>query len=105
MEWFNISCQFWAIIKHHLRRKLRERTNNNTLYCCSQDQAISGVTAGCVSTLFMHPLDLVKAKLQVQVTSKGNGLLYQLRNIAKQDGLRGLYRGLGVNILGNCRWA
>lgn len=69
----------------------------------SQDQAICGIVAGCVSTLVMHPLDLVKAKLQVLTTDKGRGLPRQLVHIAKADGLTGLYRGLGVNMIGNCR--
>lgn len=68
-----------------------------------QDQAICGIVAGCVSTLVMHPLDLVKAKLQVLTTDKGRGLPQQLVRIAKADGLTGLYRGLGVNLIGNCR--
>lgn len=74
-----------------------------TLLPCPQDQAICGIVAGCVSTLVMHPLDLVKAKLQVLTTDKGRGLPQQLVRIAKADGLTGLYRGLGVNLIGNCR--
>ncbi|KAK9897607.1 mitochondrial carrier [Cystobasidium minutum MCA 4210] len=68
----------------------------------SVDQAICGIVAGCVSTLVMHPLDLVKAKLQVLTTDKGSGLPRQLVRIARTDGLIGLYRGLGVNLIGNC---
>lgn len=53
----------------------------------------------------MHPLDLVKAKLQVLTTDKGRGLPQQLVRIARADGLVGLYRGLGVNLVGNCTYA
>jgi hypothetical protein len=75
---------------------------NNLVIILQQDQAICGIVAGCTSTLVMHPLDLVKAKLQVLTTSQGAGLPTQLIRIARNDGFIGLYRGIGVNLIGNC---
>jgi solute carrier family 25 (mitochondrial folate transporter), member 32 len=71
----------------------------------------------------MHPLDLLKVKFQVSTTSSpsftfsgisgaettvgspkigvGKKIYYALREIKAQDGWRGLYRGIGPNIVGN----
>lgn len=72
----------------------------------------------------MHPLDLIKVKFQVETGSpqSGSGVLAaikgkgkevlvrsgvgkemwnSLRDIAQRDGVRGLYRGLTPNLVGN----
>ncbi|CAH7676513.1 mitochondrial FAD carrier protein [Phakopsora pachyrhizi] len=77
------------------------------------DQAICGIGAGCVSVLCMHPLDLLKVKFQVesfketQKFKRYDGMIRRslivdsLRRIFRLDGLSGLYRGVGTNIIGN----
>lgn len=72
------------------------------------DQAFAGIGAGVVSTLFMHPLDLLKVKQQVSTSSSRPGTLAALqqmwsplREIARTEGVRGLYRGLTPNLVGN----
>ncbi|AOW00753.1 uncharacterized protein YALI1_A16988g [Yarrowia lipolytica] len=66
---------------------------------------VAGTVAGSVSTVFMHPLDLLKIRLQLD----GN-LGTVLRSLRQSDGpyagkfrglYKGLYRGLGINLLGN----
>ncbi|KAH0839553.1 mitochondrial carrier domain-containing protein [Lanmaoa asiatica] len=69
------------------------------------DHAAAGLGAGVVAVLCMHPLDLLKVKLQVS-TSKPQGgigkqICYALRGIHAEQGWRGLYRGVGPNIAGN----
>lgn len=53
----------------------------------------------------MHPLDLVKTKLQTSNTpGKGNVFNHiglSLREIYIKDGVKGLYRGVGPNVAGN----
>ena len=53
----------------------------------------------------MHPLDLLKTKLQTSTTpGKGNVLKHiwlSLGEIYAKDGARGLYRGIGPNVAGN----
>jgi len=53
----------------------------------------------------MHPLDLLKVKLQVSTTNPTSGLgrhiWLSLKGIHQTQGLRGLYRGLIPNIAGN----
>jgi hypothetical protein len=71
-----------------------------------QDQAVCGIGAGIASTLCMHPLDLLKVKFQVANRSHGGPSIGRqiwtgLQGVVRQDGWPGLYRGLGVNTLGN----
>lgn len=101
------------------------------------DQAFCGLTAGIVSSLCMHPLDLIKVQQQVSIvpsisslsslslsrslkppagagagrvigattaeTTAGGikGLYQSLYSIAKTSGIKGLYRGLTPNLVGN----
>ncbi|CAH6722355.1 mitochondrial nicotinamide adenine dinucleotide transporter 2 [[Candida] jaroonii] len=64
----------------------------------TQIEMISGVSAGLISTLITHPLDLVKIRLQVSN--------YNLRTIFnhitnKPDYLKQFYQGLTPNLIGN----
>lgn len=53
----------------------------------------------------MHPLDLLKVKLQIATENPKGGIgkqiWYSLRDIKVQEGWKGLYRGVGPNIAGN----
>ena len=55
--------------------------------------------------LCMNPLDLLKIKFQVSTSNPpgtlGKHIWYTLRDIKRQQGWGGLYRGLGPNIAGN----
>ncbi|KAF7331792.1 hypothetical protein MKEN_00059200 [Mycena kentingensis (nom. inval.)] len=69
------------------------------------DHAVAGIGAGTVAVLCMNPLDLLKVKFQVATTTPTGGIgqhIWQsLRDIQRQDGWKGLYRGVGANIAGN----
>lgn len=78
--------------------------------------ALAGACAGLVSSVATCPLDVVKTKLQAQhnpslskipsiagkdaSTTLYNGILASLRKIWLEEGIRGLYRGLGPVLLG-----
>lgn len=76
--------------------------------------AFSGAMAGMASGIVTCPLDVIKTKLQAQgsfsnhgLQHKGpppaalyHGLLGTARTIMQQDGVKGLYRGLGPMLLG-----
>ena len=70
-----------------------------------QDHAAAGLGAGVVAVLCMHPLDLLKVKLQIATENPKGGIgkqiWYSLRDIKVQEGWKGLYRGVGPNIAGN----
>ncbi|KAG0202053.1 hypothetical protein BGX28_005303 [Mortierella sp. GBA30] len=68
------------------------------------DQALAGFTGGAVSTIFLHPLDLIKTRFQVnasQAAPRLGGTLRSFQQIYKTEGFRnGLYRGLTPNFAG-----
>ncbi|KZO94891.1 mitochondrial FAD carrier protein [Calocera viscosa TUFC12733] len=69
------------------------------------DHASAGLVAGCIATLFTHPLDLLRTRFQVSSTpitgGPGRAILSSLGGIKARDGWKGLYRGLGPNLVGN----
>ncbi|KAF8248881.1 mitochondrial carrier [Wilcoxina mikolae CBS 423.85] len=69
-------------------------------------EAFSGLTAGLLSTLTVHPLDLIKTRLQINRavgTNKFGTSFRLLQQIARTEGngYMSLYRGLAVNVTGN----
>jgi len=60
---------------------------------------ISGLFSGSIAKLFTHPIDTVKAKIQVE-TGKSK-ILNVFQTTMKNEGLRGLYKGLPVSIIGS----
>jgi solute carrier family 25 (mitochondrial folate transporter), member 32 len=66
----------------------------------SVDHAISGFLAGLVSTLLLHPMDVLKVKMQITETRP---LLKQITtNIYRNQGLIGFYRGISPSMAGSC---
>ncbi|KAJ7075882.1 mitochondrial NAD transporter [Mycena belliarum] len=65
---------------------------------------IAGAGGGLIASVATCPLDVVKTRLQAQRAIQGHheyeGILDTIKSIAKHDGLRGFYRGLGPTILG-----
>ncbi|OAD02173.1 hypothetical protein MUCCIDRAFT_145119 [Mucor lusitanicus CBS 277.49] len=78
--------------------------------CTSQSHenlkhSIAGAGAGIVSSIVTCPLDVAKTRLQNQGIAKPGEKLYKgtvgtLSRIWQEEGIRGLYRGLGPTILG-----
>ncbi|KAJ5752351.1 hypothetical protein N7520_009268 [Penicillium odoratum] len=72
-------------------------------------ETVAGFTAGVVSTLCLHPLDLVKTRLQVnpKSTSRVGSSLKIVRDISRYEGgFAAFYRGLAPNLVGNSTsWA
>jgi len=62
-----------------------------------------GITAGIASKIFEHPFDLTKVRLQAQVLdaeARFSGPIDCLKKTWKNEGIRGLYRGLPAPIVG-----
>ncbi|KAJ5570366.1 mitochondrial carrier [Penicillium hispanicum] len=72
-------------------------------------ETLAGFTAGIVSTLCLHPLDLVKTRLQVDRTSPsrlGNSQRMIRQIYRHEGGFAAFYRGLAPNLIGNSTsWA
>lgn len=63
-----------------------------------------GSIAGMLSKIFEHPFDLAKVRLQSQVldeTARFSGPLHCLQDTWKNEGFRGLYRGLPPPVAGS----
>lgn len=101
---------------------LEGRRTINPALSPSLIESAAGFTAGCVSTLAVHPFDIVKTRLQIesQSRSRPGGSWRVIKTIAAEslqygtsNGLSGLagvvrnfYRGLMPNMIGNSvSWA
>ncbi|KAL4202222.1 hypothetical protein AMTRI_Chr02g220010 [Amborella trichopoda] len=69
-------------------------------------QAAAGTMAGACSSLITTPLDTIKTRLQV-MDDYGEGrptVLKTARNLLKEDGWKGFYRGFGPRFLNMSLW-
>ncbi|KAJ8291073.1 hypothetical protein GJAV_G00021070 [Gymnothorax javanicus] len=64
----------------------------------------AGLSGGVVSTLVLHPLDLVKIRFAVsdglELRPKYNGILHCMKSVWQLEGVRGLYQGVTPNMWG-----
>ncbi|KAM6973131.1 solute carrier family 25 member 32a [Aplochiton taeniatus] len=64
----------------------------------------AGLSGGVISTLVLHPLDLVKIRFAVsdglQMRPQYDGMVHCMRSIWQVEGVRGLYQGVTPNIWG-----
>ncbi|KAI0533252.1 mitochondrial folate carrier protein [Xylaria digitata] len=74
-------------------------------------ETIAGLTAGSVATLVVHPLDIVKTRMQIHrsnvTTSQSLTTISVIRGLTRTSHpVAALYRGLTPNLLGNASsWA
>eukprot|EP01087_Luapelamoeba_hula_P020116 TRINITY_DN6797_c0_g1_i1.p1 TRINITY_DN6797_c0_g1~~TRINITY_DN6797_c0_g1_i1.p1 ORF type:complete len:293 (-),score=19.61 TRINITY_DN6797_c0_g1_i1:199-1077(-) len=61
---------------------------------------IAGSGSGLIASAATYPLDLVKTKLQVNNRQRGT-FVSTFRHVVITEGVRGLYRGLSPNLIGN----
>ncbi|EGC48294.1 mitochondrial FAD carrier protein FLX1 [Histoplasma capsulatum var. duboisii H88] len=95
----------WGEPKGPLRTSQNESMNGNHGLSPSVVETIAGFAAGISSTLVVHPLDMIKTRLQVDrfSTSRIGSSLCIARSIVQNEGgiVTGFYRGLTPNIVGN----
>ncbi|XP_012284734.1 mitochondrial folate transporter/carrier [Orussus abietinus] len=77
-----------------------------TFSALKYEHLIAGVSGGVISTLMLHPLDLIKIRFAVndgvtKSTPNYTGLRNAITEIVRSEGLRGLYRGVTPNIVGS----
>ncbi|KAL1464849.1 hypothetical protein WDU94_004460 [Cyamophila willieti] len=69
------------------------------------EHLIAGVTGGVTSTIILHPLDLLKIRFAVSdgrsPNPNYNNLSNAVHTIFRQEGVRGLYKGVTPNIWGS----
>lgn len=65
----------------------------------SAESFVSGAGAGAFATAATYPLDLLRTRFAAQGTKKVyDGLLVSIREIQRQEGLRGYFRGLSAAV-------
>lgn len=93
-----------------------KQVSNLAIYCTKLPEptvnSICGALGGVASGIVTCPLDVIKTRLQAQGSFRrgpnyaaGSPLLYRgmvgtARTIWREDGVRGMYRGLGPMLLG-----
>ncbi|CAJ0935598.1 unnamed protein product, partial [Mesorhabditis belari] len=60
-------------------------------------QILAGGSAGLVEVLIMHPLDLIKTRLQIDQSNRG--MADCVRSTLRDEGIRGFYKGILPPIL------
>ena len=60
----------------------------------------SGILYGLTNVIVGHPFDTVKTRMQSQHVDYAERYSSQLKSIIRQEGLPGLYKGVGVNAAG-----
>ncbi|KAH9184255.1 hypothetical protein AeNC1_013767, partial [Aphanomyces euteiches] len=67
----------------------------------TSDHLVLGSISGVVAQLVSYPFDTVKRRLQLQAkgVAEYHGMAHCWTTIVRDDGVRGLYRGAGVNML------
>jgi solute carrier family 25 (mitochondrial carnitine/acylcarnitine transporter), member 20/29 len=61
--------------------------------------SLAGMMASSVGKTLLHPIDTVKAKLQVRDTRLS--IAQTARQTLKVEGISGLYRGLPISLIGS----
>lgn len=74
-------------------------------YHLQYENFVAGVAGGTISTLMLHPMDLIKLRFAVndgitRSIPQYNGTVDAVKKICKTEGLTGLYRGITPNALG-----
>lgn len=69
------------------------------------EHLVAGITGGVTSTLLLHPLDLLKIRFAVcdgrHAVPQYNSLTKAVSQICKEEGIRGLYKGVTPNVWGS----
>src|SRR6185312_14430675 len=66
------------------------------------ERLLAGGLAGMTACLLTYPLDFIRARLTLQSGSKVeyNGIVHGLRTVIKQQGVKGVYKGLWPSLVG-----
>lgn len=63
-------------------------------------QMLSGAMSGSATVLVTYPLDLTRTHMSTDLHSKhGRSVLQAFQDVLSKDGVRGLYRGIGVSVV------
>ncbi|KAG0587632.1 hypothetical protein KC19_2G179000 [Ceratodon purpureus] len=97
------SINFFAYeqYKMHLRRILGIEGNQESLGVGMSTRLVAGGGAGITAASLTYPLDLVRTRLAAQTKEMYyRGITHALVTITRDEGFRGLYKGLGPTLMG-----
>ncbi|KAF7287418.1 solute carrier family 25 member 32 [Rhynchophorus ferrugineus] len=87
---------------------MKNHNNGNTLSLFSHvkyQHLLAGISGGAISTLILHPLDLMKIRFAVcdgrTTIPQYNSLSSAFYTVVRQEGVKGLYRGVAPNVWGS----
>lgn len=90
----------FSLLKNNIRILFPEFNRNDRLIYWQN--AVSGIGAGWAVSIVATPIELVKAKLQIQYdknTTRFTGPIACAQSIFKSEGVCGLWRGLRANLM------
>ncbi|KAI4346710.1 hypothetical protein L6164_007583 [Bauhinia variegata] len=67
-------------------------------------QASGGIIAGATASCITTPLDTIKTRLQVMGHEKRSSIKQVVQDLIKEDGWKGLYRGMGPRFFSMSAW-
>ncbi|KAI3880840.1 hypothetical protein MKW92_043458 [Papaver armeniacum] len=93
-----------SVIKFYTYESLKQLflSSTQSTHPSTFQTLICGGLAGSTAALFTTPFDVVKTRLQTEIPGslrKYDGVFHALREIAKDEGLKGLYRGLTPRLI------
>jgi solute carrier family 25 folate transporter 32 len=76
-----------------------------TVKAVKYEHLLAGISGGVVSTLLLHPLDLLKIRFavddgQAKDRPKYIGLRHGFSTVLRHEGFKGLYKGVIPNVTG-----
>jgi solute carrier family 25 (adenine nucleotide translocator) protein 4/5/6/31 len=83
----------------------QSHTNSHTNSQVVLSNILGGGLAGCTSTLFVYPLDMARTRLGVDIGKQRSERQFKgpfdcIGKIYRSDGIRGLYKGMGMSLVG-----
>ncbi|XP_060516409.1 mitochondrial folate transporter/carrier [Cylas formicarius] len=87
---------------------MKSHSNNNSLSLLNHikyQHLLAGVSGGAISTLLLHPLDLMKIRFAVSdgrsAVPQYSSLSSAFYTVVQQEGVKGLYKGVAPNVWGS----
>jgi len=76
-------------------------TGEDRIHLTPTENLLAGGMAGVTSLLCTYPLDLIRSRLTIQTTeTKYTGIRDAFRTVIKEEGYKGIYKGMFTSILG-----
>ena len=88
------ACKFYAY--EALKSRIIEDPDNVKVH----ERLLSGSLAGVLAQTIIYPMEVCKTRLAVSPEGQYRGLIHAARSIAKGEGARAFYGGLGASNLG-----